>query len=1383
MKVLSPGNVDMVDGKYAHDITDLSVGPDGDSLDFVRVDRNRIVWNSNWHYYVHRDSVTGGYNYSIFNSAVAKTWYNPNLTTTFQDTSLDFTGSSKLEQIGSGASQYFKFTGPDGAIIQFEPGSTDIDRYAQSLTRPDGLLVQFQYDSGGTGGTKRLRRIYDNRGYIFVLEYSIAGNADAISKVCSINAAFTTPPSANTCPAGVRTVTYTYTANWVSSVMDPAGKVATVTVTRDANGNRIGETYYKPGLAQPYLTVTYDNVGIISLKKPVTQQVFGDGPTYTYSYDVYGSDYPNTEGRGGGWSETQGLDYGTLTWGTIQIDPQQHPAVTPMPISVDSAATGPLTYTLNPTWTRIATKTLPSGLLTKYTYGGGSGAALSELRFIPPSGSSDPQIASSYTYPGGCTNMVICDKPLTATDPRGNTTDYTYDPMHGGVLTETQPAPTAGAVRPQKRYTYQQFYARYRNSSGTVVQAPMPIWKLTQISECQTTASCAGTADEVRTTFTYPSGTGAFNLIPISKAVGAGDSSLTATTAWTYDSNGDKLTEDGPLAVTADTTRWRYDVMRRVIGVIGPDPDGAGALKYRAVRNTYDDAGRLTIVERGTVNSQSDPDWAAFAALERDTNSYDLQDRLLKTIKSGKSGTSWIDANVTQMKYDAIGQLLCRAVRMDPAQWSGQTDACVPQATGPNGPDRITRYTYDTRHRVAKKEVAVGTTDAADDETNSWTADSKLASVKDGENNLTTYEYDGHDRLVKTRFPVATKGAGVSSTTDYEQLTLDLASNVTAKRLRDGQTINYTYDNLNRVTLKDLPSDDPDVTIGYDNLGRTTSMSQLGYSMTFGYDALSRQTAENQGFGSMSRLFDLAGRMTRTGWWDGFYVDYDRLVTGEISKIRENGASTGVGVLATYAYDDQGRRTSVTFGNGASQAFTYDQVSRLASLTNDLSGTANDLSATFTHNPASQIASTTRTGDAYAFTGLANQTTSSTANGLNQQVTIGGGSASWDARGNLTTEPTTGKTYTYWASNTMRSASGGVTLYYDPLLRLTEYDTTSSTRFVHDGTQIAAEVENPAGAILKRYVWADGPDEPVVLYSGSGTTNRNFVSTDERGSTISLTDSAGVIVVINKYDEFGAPAPGNIGRFQYTGQAWLTEAAVYDYKARNYLPQLGIFAQTDPTGYDDGPNWYVYVHEDPIDSDDPTGTDAREAFLIATGIVAAQPDDPKKATQEKLNDPRLGSSLAGKLAIGAAALAVDDATGVGIADDPLIPVVLGGAAVAMAIEKGPALWDKMAREINGVLDRNLRQEGEQYALVASRSGVYPTVRGGMVHLNAGDVYKYGETTAGVGRYSRAALLRANLTYQVQYRGSQTAAKIREKIQIYKYFDQHLTLPPGNRIFR
>jgi hypothetical protein len=47
-----------------------------------------------------------------------------------------------------------------------------------------------------------------------------------------------------------------------------------------------------------------------------------------------------------------------------------------------------------------------------------------------------------------------------------------------------------------------------------------------------------------------------------------------------------------------------------------PDPDGGGSLKHRAIRTTFDAAGRATKQELGTVNSQSDPDWAAFAALE-----------------------------------------------------------------------------------------------------------------------------------------------------------------------------------------------------------------------------------------------------------------------------------------------------------------------------------------------------------------------------------------------------------------------------------------------------------------------------------------------------------------------------------------------------------------------------------------------------------------------------------------------------------------------------------------------------------------------------------------------------------------------------------------------
>jgi YD repeat-containing protein len=85
--------------------------------------------------------------------------------------------------------------------------------------------------------------------------------------------------------------------------------------------------------------------------------------------------------------------------------------------------------------------------------------------------------------------------------------------------------------------------------------------------------------------------------------------------------------------------------------------------------------------------------------------------------------------------------------------------------------------------------------------------------------------------------------------------------------------------------------------------------------------------------------------------------------------VRENGATSGLGVLVTYAYDDLGRRTSLTRGNGTVTAYSYDGISRLASLSHDTVGTASDVMTSFTHNPASQIRSSTRSNDSYGWSG------------------------------------------------------------------------------------------------------------------------------------------------------------------------------------------------------------------------------------------------------------------------------------------------------------------------------------------------------------------------------------------------------------------------------
>ncbi len=51
------------------------------------------------------------------------------------------------------------------------------------------------------------------------------------------------------------------------------------------------------------------------------------------------------------------------------------------------------------------------------------------------------------------------------------------------------------------------------------------------------------------------------------------------------------------------TTDMRYDALRRVVGTIAPDPDGAGPLQHVAIRNTYDAAGRLIRVEAGKLDN------------------------------------------------------------------------------------------------------------------------------------------------------------------------------------------------------------------------------------------------------------------------------------------------------------------------------------------------------------------------------------------------------------------------------------------------------------------------------------------------------------------------------------------------------------------------------------------------------------------------------------------------------------------------------------------------------------------------------------------------------------------------------------------------------------
>jgi RHS repeat-associated protein len=1183
--LIGPGSVDPKTGYFSYDATDLSVGTGSfpGTLELKRWQRLGVNYGLDrpMGHFEHNFEISTGCEggqmsiphpcYGRRAVRIGPTAYLFILTAANTWTSAYGEGAGLVED-----STRFIFRGPQGDQIIFPKSSSFYNvagtvNLASSWQMADGESVTFSYEIAlkainGWNPRRRLTQVVNSRGYGLKFNYLLPGNGTPASStiygynstdwrritVASVDAiapGCVPGPTVVSCDTGqLGHVYYGYTALAGSAGMrmdwmqGPDGHIS------QFQWNSYGYVVSETNPASPG-SFHFQNVLVGGL---VAQQIDARGKSWLFrrSTDEYGTVMAEVE------DPLHGITRYRYLFGMTAPEWVEDPAGRRTKYIYD--ATG-----------REASVETALGRKTTYVYD--DRGNLTRTTWTPAPGLPAAQTQLSVTAafpPCDAVNWKICNKPASVTDERGATTEFTYSPDHGGTLAVLGPSSGTAGSRSLVKYDYATF-TRAPGAEASSPAAPLPDVTLmtsseTCLSSNDTISYVCPLADSIVTAFSYMPSTPTARSQHLLSRVTADPIGIAAATIQRYDIVGNVVQVDGPRS-DSDVTNFAYNLRRLTTGATGPDPDGAGPLAAPQTSYDYDAAGGATVMRQSIGSSQTIV-----------TTTLDAAGRPVQ-VTDPQSGT----VNLT---YDDAGR------HQDVAQTV-------------EGVARVTRKVYDISGRLTQVRSAVGTPLEQATVSYTYDPDGSILTQSDAKGNTTSYCYDGFGRLIEARYPsTATPGTSPSCaaappgtlTGNYEAFGYDPAGNVVSTVLRDGRTVNFQYDAINRVKYRDMPEADRDITYGYDLAGRMTSASlpgtNAGLSVSWNHDKLGRIVTTTSNGRALNYSYAPGQVSTALTWPDGQSATFHSDAQGRMTRIYGLPAA-GSPLLATYVYDQLSRPTAIQRGNAAtSTSFGYDAQKRLLSLTHDFAPPSADAGFAYTYNEAGQLKTRTRDNDLFAWTGAVNASRTYQADGRNQYIVAGGQTPTYDGRGNLTGDGSS--TYTYDTDNRLVASttpSGSATLAYDAIGRLARITSgTSTTNFLYDGENMVGEY-NSAGALLRRYVHGAGVDEPIVWYEGAGAADPRWLYADERGSVIAVANAGGSLTAANRYDEWGLPAGTNLGRFQYTGQLWLPEAGLYHYKARNYSPILGRFLQVDPIGFAGGMNLYAYVGNDPVNLRDPSG--------------------------------------------------------------------------------------------------------------------------------------------------------------------------------------------------
>lgn len=654
------------------------------------------------------------------------------------------------------------------------------------------------------------------------------------------------------------------------------------------------------------------------------------------------------------------------------------------------------------------------------------------------------------------------------------------------------------------------------------------------------------------------------------------------TTTMAYDANGNLLTRSTPLTGTSQvqTTTYHHD-----------DPAHPGD-----VTSVTDPVGKTWAVQYdGVGNLVRSTDPLGNAA----TSGYDALGRPTSTTSPKGNATGGVPADyTTTATYNAFGDVL---VVTDPLghQTVHTYDPNGNVATVRDAGNHTTTRTYDASNRLR-------TTTRPDTTTLGYDYDDagRLTVQRDGAGRPTTYGYDVLGRVASSTDPL-------NRTTSFGY---DGAGNRTSLTAADGGVTTFSFDDEDRpagIAYSDGTT--PAVTMGYDELGRRTSMIDGTGTSSWTWDSLSRLVSRTDGAGAtVGYGWDLAGRQTSLVYPGGSTVGRGYDDAGRLTSVTDWQSRT-----FGFSWDPNGNLVGRTVPNGTSTSAVADRADRLASIEHRLSGNS-FASFTYGRDDEDRITSTTPTGVGSPET--------YTYSALDRLATLDGAGYAHDAADNLTALPD-GTTFAHDAAGQLQSQTAGgqtttysfdsrgnrtalapptgpaTTLGWDQANRLKTFGATATYAYDGDGQRSSKTVSG----VTQAFVWDTSGGVPLLLkdggdayvYGPDGTPleriapdgTATFVHADQLGSVRALTDVTGTVVGTSSFDPYGNPT-GSTGTvslpFGFAGEYRDAESGLVYLRARYYDPATAQFLSVDPmVGVTRSA--YGYVDGDPLNSVDPLG--------------------------------------------------------------------------------------------------------------------------------------------------------------------------------------------------